>query len=54
MRAKAILAGLVLWLVLPLAVSADTIVLRDGRRLESQGPYKIFRLQPGAEGTPGQ
>jgi len=30
------------------------VILRSKEHIKEQGPYKIYRFQPGAEGTPGQ
>jgi len=30
------------------------VILRPHEHIKSRGPYKIFRFQPGATGTPGQ
>jgi len=41
------------WLYVADSALSD-VVLQRKEYIKSQGPYKIFRLQPGAEGTPGQ
>ena len=30
------------------------VILQSKKHIKEQGPYKIYRFQPGAEGTPGQ
>ena len=41
------------WLYIADSALAD-VVLQSKEHIESHGPYKIFRFQPGAAGTPGQ
>ena len=41
------------WLYIADSALAD-VVLRSQEHIRSSGPYKIFRFQPGTEGTPGQ
>ncbi len=41
------------WLYIADSALAD-VVLRSKEHIRSSGPYKIFRFQPGTEGTPGQ
>ena len=41
------------WLYVADSALAD-IILQSHEHIESEGPYKIFRFRPGAEGTPGQ
>jgi len=41
------------WLYVADSALAD-VVLQSHEHIESSGPYKIFRFQPGTEGTPGQ
>ncbi len=31
-----------------------SVILKSKDHIKEQGPYKIYRFQPGAEGTPGQ
>lgn len=41
------------WLYIADSALGD-VILQPHEHIESRGPYKIFRFQPGAEGTPGQ
>jgi len=41
------------WLYIADSALSD-VVLQPQDHIKSQGPYKIFRFQPGTEGTPGQ
>ena len=41
------------WLYVADSALSD-VILKSPEHIKTQGPYKIFRLQTGAEGTPGQ
>jgi len=41
------------WLYVADSALGD-VILQSHEHIKSRGPYKIFRFQPGAEGTPGQ
>jgi len=41
------------WLYIADSALSD-VILKSHEHIKSKGPYKIFRFQPGAEGTPGQ
>jgi sugar lactone lactonase YvrE len=41
------------WLYIADSALSD-VILQSHEHIKSKGPYKIFRFQPGAEGTPGQ
>jgi len=41
------------WLYIADSALSD-VILQSHEHIKSRGPYKIFRFQPGAEGTPGQ
>jgi hypothetical protein len=41
------------WLYIADSALSD-VVLQSRDHIKSQGPYKIFRFQPGTTGTPGQ
>ena len=41
------------WLYVADSALGD-VVLRSQEHIASQAPYKVFRFQPGVEGTPGQ
>ena len=41
------------WLYIADSALAE-VILQPREHIKSQGPYKIFRFQPGATGTPGQ
>jgi len=41
------------WLYVSDSALSD-VVLQSKDQIKGQAPYKVFRLQPGAEGTPGQ
>ena len=36
------------------SLALGDVVLKPEEHIRSQGPYKIFRFQPGFDGTPGQ
>jgi sugar lactone lactonase YvrE len=41
------------WLYVADSALSD-VILQSREHIKSQGPYRIFRFQPGVEGTPGQ
>ncbi len=41
------------WLYIADSALSD-VILQSHEHIRSRGPYKVFRFQPGAEGTPGQ
>jgi sugar lactone lactonase YvrE len=41
------------WLYIADSALGD-VILQSKAHIKEQGPYKIFRFQPGADGTPGQ